>query len=271
LAARTIVIRVAWISLCTSPFSEQNLEEDIGIYAAALGNLFLQNQSKASAKHAEHKTAMLAPKVTKVSAIGGIDLDEPFEFNPDWARGEDKAWFKYQKTRHGVWTTWTEEDHPDAVNWPFRSMACMLTQYVGVSVVIVVDSASMLENGSEVVQWSSALANGELGKYPSVVLTTGSSLWLPLGTCPIIIGVSQAVLNQTETVDLKERTVGKVRHAITIGVQPLFDVDMVKAAPEPLRREMASFYVKAAPQIPPTWRTDHEGHAAWKKAIDGTE
>ena len=210
---------------------------------------------------------MLADTPTKAPAVTAIDIPdaEQFNFNPGWLAQDAEPWFQaWPKLRQAIWTSWTEQQVLDPAGYPFRLLPIVLTQSVGTSVITVIDSATVADNGGELQQLLSTGDRALLAKYPSVVMHEGCSFWIPMGFVPIICGVSQPVLNQKSVVNLTERVVGVQRHSMAIGITPLFDVAAAKAASADVRRHVAAFVVRAWPFLPPTWKDSME---AWAKAL----
>ena len=95
--------------------------------------------------------------------------------------------------RLAVWTSWSEQVEAGIVAWPFTQIPGFLTQQVGVSTVIVLDAHTMIEKGTDVSNWLAHAEPAELRSFPVFDLREGTSVWLPLGSMPVIIGPSPKV------------------------------------------------------------------------------
>ena len=246
-------------------YDAKDLEENLCEYGVQCAQMYRVNQETAVSKMREASQAMSAVQPQRLTSVCAIDVAPSFDFNPLWSK--DAKWFDYCAPRQALWTSWTEQCVVDPSNWPFRHFPGLLTQYVGQSVIIIVDSASILDAGGEVTAWLNMQGTNPLEKFPSVILGEGSSLWLPLGSYPIIVGNSMPLRNIKETVDLKERVVGIQRHSMALGFTPVFDAKKVQDASPELRRMIASFYLRGAPTLPPSWRANDGEATKWNAAL----
>ena len=241
------------------------LDETLSDWARQCAEMYRDNKNAVVPKMREASQQMAAANPTRASAVSALDVVTNFEFNVQWSK--EDPWFIYTATRQAIWTSWTEQCVTDPTNWPFRFMPGLLTQYVGQSVVVIIDSATMLENGGEATVFINGIQGDILSKFPTTVLTEGSSLWLPFGSMPIIVGNSMPVQNVKEVVDLKERVIGKQLHSMALGFTPVLDCSVAAAASDDTRRMIASWMLRALPTIPPTWKSAEGQVTLWNAAL----
>ena len=240
------------------PYDAAKQDSEYSFHGLQLAKLYRNHQQTVVNKMREAVTTMNQGTPVPPTSIGCIDIppEDRFVMNPSWLELDADPWVPKDlpEYRMAVWTSWTEQQVSSPAELPFRSMPSVLTQFVGTSVITIIDSGTVKDHGGEMQTWIASGDSSLLAKFPSVVMREGSSLWLPLGACPVICGCSMTIMNQSADVNLKERCVGVQRHAMAIGFTPILDPISAKAANEDLRRLVGAFVVRAWPTLPQTWK-----------------
>ena len=236
---------------------------DVPHFQQQLTKMFLENQQAAIYKMREGVQSMKGISPSN-SVFGAIDLAKPLDFKAPWM-GES-AWFELgEPFRQALLVTWTEVVDVSPAGWPFQYMPVFLTQYVGTSTVVVVDT-KIEQNHGQLPQYLDNCGAQDLDGYPTFHLQEGSSIFVPLGHVPIILCHKPIVANTGPKVDLKERVVGAQHNCAAVGVYPLLDIALAQAADKEKKQKLAATFLTTFSHLPNSWQA-HEQMAKFKDAL----
>ena len=247
-------------------YDSNNLEENMGEFEVRLGRFYREHENAVISKMAELKRAMLLPNDPRNSAIGAVDVTQPFDFNPSF---NPKLWGDSLPTlRLGVCAYWTEWCDVAIEAWPSRFLPALLIQFVGRASYIIVESGTVLDCQGQIEQWISNQSEKDLITFPIVTLTEGSALWLPVGFNAIFVGHCPLLQKQGAKIDMKERkTKSVVKHIGAVGIMPLFSRPYIQNVDVPMRRLVSATWLNASPKLLTTW-TNAEEVKRWKADLD---
>ncbi|CAK0791249.1 unnamed protein product, partial [Prorocentrum cordatum] len=241
------VVEGSTADVFTRPFrikfnaSEDRAQKDH--FHNVFGQLYLDNKIQATAKMRECNQVMKQPTANMCCTFGSIQLSTDIDLKPSWVTDASKRLQPIVGLRSVVRVSHTESVDVTLDAWPWRGVPAFLTQDCGRSVISVVppDVATAIGNPQE---WLASLSSDGLQDYPAWMLEEGSSLFVPCGSFPIIVGACPLIDVASKEADLKA-TKGKdnQRHLIGLGVQPMFDVAFLKeqASPKVVNRVLATY------------------------------
>ena len=256
------------------PFDSSVPEDQLCWMRKQCATLYLENQEVAVSRMREGVQSMTHPPPgvqPSNSCIGALDTKSTFNWNPD-CLPEGEKWFPgpkdLSKLRQALWISWTDNQDVSLQGWTFRHLPVLLTQYVGQSNILLIDSVTASQHGPELTQWLATVDPTTLAGYPLFTFKKGPRLFCPLGSQPVIVCERAALQALTEKVDLKERVApgATQHHPSCVGVLPLLSLGILEGVELELKTVVASTLVRSTAHLPVTWR-NHAAINEFKAAL----
>ena len=245
-------------------------------------NVYKSHLVAARQKASECLGVMTAPGNKSNCAIGTI----PGLIEPNLSPGGDAedgvavgkhVWPSVVKgLRHAIWCSHPDVFEPSLESWPFRCLDCYLTVYSGRCVIVLVDATNSCRIG-EPAQWLAKADVKALDGYPAWLCIAGSTIHCPVGSVPLIVGISEDIDITDVKVTLpkvqdakkgKKAKEGKSEEYYALGVMPCFDGGWLKKQMStPVRNNTMQAWVRAQTWIPPSWKSN-EAVKQWKKSME---
>ena len=134
------------------------------------------------------------------------------------------------------------------------------------SAVIVFLHADEVGDSLNLVQWLDKNASTALAKNPTFFVQTGSSVWIPLGYMPLVIGVPSYCLSSDELTKYNEaRKAGQQLsepEVISYGLTLCFDSISARSCAEDLKTVIQNVWMQASNYIFSGAKT-HKDVKAW--------
>ena len=202
------------------------------------------------------------------SACGSVVAKSQFQWNsPD---GEDgPKWFDAPKdVRVPVICQWVGHCCPAFRFFAYRLHQHFLHVIRGTCCIIVVPG-SQIEEQADIFKYLKGLPATALAKCPAFTVQSGSSLWVPFGYFPLVIGAPTAGLSEVALEARKEqKSKGQAvpidAENVLIALSLCYD-SSAKEADETLRLQVLSSWTRARSYV---FHGIKESMAAWLKDIE---
>lgn len=153
--------------------------------------------------------------------------------------------------------------------WPWKGVALLLRVVSGEAAVMVLSKELAVEAGADADAWLRRQDAKVLARCPRFYMTTGTSLWCPFGTVPLVVGVAKSNGQMVLASPQPKLKKGEKQDLgfVTFAVQPCFSGNNDKKASVKVRQAVVASHVLAGSAIPQSIR-GCEGVKAWRQALE---
>ena len=154
---------------------------------------------------------------------------------------------------------------------PVRCLPCVAHAMCG-SCLMVLISPQIVENNADLHHWITNAAYDALRELPAYYLTEGSSVYIPLGMCPVVLGIPNNVDFTVAKPDIPKPSAAssEVRGQFTLTITPLLE-PIGDLADSNTCITLSANLMKAQRGIPPSWMFEGSPFRDWRNSLQTTK